>query len=261
MLTDYHIHTEFSDDSSYPLTDMVEDAIRLGLDEICTTEHVDYGVKQYTVSPYEEYWQAFSRCREQYKDQIDMKFGIEFGVQRHTIAQYQKDILAYPFDFIICSCHQVDDLEFWNQDFQKGKTQQEYNEKYYEEILAVVQRFKDYSVLGHLDMIRRYDNAGDYPYARTKPIIAEILKQVIRDGKGIEVNTSCFRYGLNDLTPSVQILELYRDLGGEILTIGSDTHEASHLGYQIPAVRQQLKGLGYTVFHTFREMKPNAYML
>ena len=94
MLADYHVHTEYSDDSTY--------------------------------------------CMEHYH--------------------------RYPFDFIILSIHQVNDQEFWTQDFQRGKTQKEYNEKYYEEILSVIQKHKNYSVLGHLDLIARYDKNGIYPF-------------------------------------------------------------------------------------------------
>lgn len=86
-------------------------------------------------------------------------------------------------------------------DFQQGRTQQEYNERYYEEMLRVVQTYKHYSVLGHMNLIKRYDKAGVYPFERVKPIIAEILKIVIADGKGIEVNTSFHRYGLSESMP------------------------------------------------------------
>ena len=111
-------------------------------------------------------------------------------------------------------------------------------------------------MLGHLDLIRRYDNAGDYPFEYTKPLIREILQIVIQDGKGIEVNTSSYRYGLNDLTPSEEILHLYRELGGTILTIGSDSHKPEQLGAHISDTRKRLKELGFRSFCTYAEMKP-----
>ena len=118
------------------------------------------------------------------------------------------------FDFIILSIHQVDDKEFWTQDFQKGKTQQEYNEQYYEEMLYVVKIIRITGVLGHMDLITRYDEAGVYPFEKIEPYVREILKIVIEDGKELRVNTSSHRYGLKDTTPSRNILKLYRDLGG-----------------------------------------------
>ncbi|ASW43314.1 histidinol-phosphatase HisJ family protein [Clostridium isatidis] len=255
MLADYHMHTNFSDDSTCEMEDEIKKAIALGLDEICFTEHVDYGVKTDLNCNYYEYRKEFNRCKERYKDKITLKFGIEFGMQLHTIDEFQKDFNENNFDFVILSCHQVDNKEFWTQDFQRGKTQKEYNEKYYEEILKVIKRYDDYSVLGHLDMIRRYDMKGIYPFENIKDIVTEILRHIILRGKGIEINTSSFRYKLDDLTPSRDILKLYRELGGTIITIGSDTHKEEDIGYKILEVREELKKLGFKQFCTFEKMK------
>lgn len=273
MLADYHVHTEYSDDSVYPMEEVVRDSIALGLQEICFTDHVDYGIKRDWGDPrgilirqddgawlanvdYERYAAQIQTLQEQYGDQIRIRLGLEFGMQTHTIPQYQKLFERYPFDFIILSVHQVNDLEFWTQDFQKGRTQREYQEQYYEEILTLVQNYHDYSVLGHLDSINRYDPAGDYPFEKLRPIVTEILKTVIADGKGIEVNTSNHRYGLKDMTPSVEILKLYRALGGRILTIGSDSHKKEHLGAYLPETMEILRKLGYTEFCTYEKMEP-----
>ncbi|MNI86640.1 Histidinol-phosphatase [compost metagenome] len=119
-----------------------------------------------------------------------------------------------------------------------------------------MKNYDDYSVLGHLDMIKRYDNEGEYPFEKVKHIIKEILSLAIKNGKGIEVNTSSFRYALNDLTPSRDILRLYKELGGTIITIGSDAHKEEHLGAKISYVKEELKKLGFNSFCTFDKMKP-----
>lgn len=256
MFADYHVHTAFSDDSEYQMEDCIKDAINMGMEEICFTEHIDYGVKTDLNCDLEKYQGEFLRCKEKYGKRITMRFGIEFGMQAGTVERFQQDFNDYAFDFVILSCHQVDNKEFWTQDFQKGKSQKEYNEKYYEEILKVMKMYHDYSVLGHLDMIKRYDKKGEYPFENVKPIITEILKTVIKDGKGIEVNTSCFRYGLKDLTPAEEILKLYRSLGGEIITIGSDSHKFLHLGCKILEVQKKLKSLGFDAVYTFERMRP-----
>lgn len=261
MLADYHMHTSFSDDSDYPMEEAVKRALSLGFDELCFTEHVDYGVKTDENCDYNAYQAEFLRCKELFKDKIQLKFGIEFGIQTHTIAEFERDFKGYPFDFVIMSCHQVEDKEFWRMEFQEGRTQEEYNRRYYEEILQVISRYKNYSVLGHLDMIVRYDPIGVYPFEKVEPIIRQILKTAIKDGKGIEVNTSSFRYGVKDLTPSVNILRLYKELGGTILTIGSDSHKESHVGYNIPLVKERLRGLGFKNFCTFTKMQPAFHAL
>ena len=290
MFADYHIHTYYSDDSTYPMEQVVKDAISKGITDLCFTDHVDYGIKedadkltpeqrqelklkiqhpnvpQYNVD-YPAYLAEYQDLKEKYADKINLKLGMEFGLQIHTIPQYQKLFNSYPFDFIIMSCHQVENKEFWIQEFQQGRSQDEYNQRYYDEILAQVKNYHDYSVLGHLDLIARYDKAGIYPFAKIRDKIAEILKIVIADGKGIELNTSSVRYkihnaqGEQELTPSREILALYKELGGRIITIGSDSHKPEHLGAYITEQRQELKKLGFKEICTFEKMQPIFHKL
>lgn len=271
MFVDYHVHTEFSDDSTYPMAQVVKDAITMKMNEICFTDHVDYGIKEdwdcghpikyrgkepLANVDYPAYIAQIRELQYLYKMQIDIKMGMEFGIQTHTIPQYQALFQKYPFDFIILSIHQVEDKEFWTQEFQKGKSQEEYNRRYYEEMLNVIKEYQNYSVLGHMDLITRYDKEGVYPFEKMEPIISEILKIVIENGKGIELNTSYHRYGLKDSTPSVKILKRYKELGGNIITIGSDSHNLKHLGAYIEEAKSLLKSLGFCYFCTYDKMKP-----
>lgn len=271
MLADYHVHTQFSDDSVYSMDQVVRDAITRGIQELCFTDHVDYGIKddwdcdQPMICRGEEllanvdYPLYFARIRELqyiYDAKITIRAGLEFGMQMHTIPQYETLFQKYPLDFVICSVHQIDNLELWTQDFQRNRSQEEYNRRYYEEIYNLVSIYKNYSVLGHLDLIARYDKQGVFPYEKIRPVISEILQRVIRDGKGIEFNTSYHRYGLKDTTPSINILKQYRELGGEIITIGSDSHAPAHLGEGLEDAKALLKGLGFRFFCTFDKMEP-----
>ena len=283
MRTDYHVHTEFSDDSNYPMEQVIKDAITKGFDELCFTDHVDYGIKKDWDEPgemiyrkggagepdqmpvanvdYPVYYKTFQKMKELYQDKISLKFGLEFGMQAHTVEKYEKLFSRYPFDFIILSVHEIEDKEFWDQGFQNGMTQQEYNERYYEEMLYLVQNYHNYSVLGHMDLITRYDKAGVYPFEKLKPILTKILKTVIADEKGIEVNTSSHRYGLKDLTPSRDILKLYKTLGGKIITIGSDSHKPGYLGAFVDETKEELRSLGFEYICTFDKMKPVYHKL
>lgn len=274
MFADYHVHTEFSDDSVYPMEQVIKDAIAMRMDEICFTDHVDYGIKDdwdcghpiayrgnepFANVDYPMYAAKIRELQYKYNMRINIKMGLEFGVQMHTISQYEALFQKYPFDFIILSVHQVEDKELWTQDFQRGRGQKEYNERYYEEILNIVKAYKDYSVIGHMDLITRYDKNGIYPFEKIEPIVSEILKIVIEDGKGIELNTSYHRYGLKDVTPSINILKRYRELGGEMLTIGSDSHKQEHLGAYIEEAKHLLKSLGFRFFCTYNKMEPKLH--
>lgn len=271
MFADYHVHTEFSDDSTYPMEQVVKDAIAMKMDEICFTDHVDYGIKDdwdcgcpikyrgkepLANVDYPAYIAKIRELQYLYQTQIDIKIGMEFGIQTHTIPKYKTLFQKFPFDFIILSIHQVEDKEFWTQDFQKGKSQEEYNRRYYEEMLNVIKRYQDYSVLGHMDLITRYDENGIYPFEKVEPIISEILKIVIENGKGLELNTSYHRYKLKDSTPSINILKRYYELGGNIITIGSDSHSFGQLGAYMEHAKQLLKSLGFHSFCTYNQTQP-----
>ena len=285
MLADYHIHCKYSDDSEEDLEKIIETAINKGIGEICFTDHVDYGIKldkdvfekidenakkdwikkigriDLNVD-YPNYFKEIEELREKYKDKITIRQGLEFGMQVHTIKDFQKlfDKYKEKFDFVILSCHQVNDKEFWTNEFQKGKSIDEYNAEYYEEIYRVMSRYSDYSILGHLDHIQRY-NETIHPFEKSREIIVKILKKVIEDNKGIEVNTSSFRYGLKELTPERDILKLYHELGGKIITIGSDAHKAENVGEHIPYIQEELKKIGFIDICTFDKMKPIFHKL
>ena len=276
MLVDYHIHTNYSDDCEYPMEEVVRDAVSMGITELCFTDHVDYGVKTDWDSgervvykagmarlnvDYKRYYKEVLELRIKYADKIKLKLGMEFGVQMHTLEKYEKLFAGYPFDFIILSLHQVENKEIWCKEFQEGRSWKEYNECYYREMLALVQNYKNYSVLGHIDFITRYDDNGKYPFEKVKSIIEEILKVVIADGKGIEINTSCYRYGLNDLTPGREILRLYLQLGGRIITIGSDSHKREDLGNYIEETKRELRELGFKEYCTYEKMRPIFHAL
>lgn len=287
MYADYHLHCEFSDDSNEPMENQIERGIELGLEEMCFTDHVDYGIKRDWDDPegiitrhaiehgeevdlvlanvnYPKYFEKLHLMKEKYKDRITIKQGLEFGIQSITVDQYQNLYNKYKdeLDFVLFSMHQVNNLEFWTQDFQKGKTQKEYNDEYYEEIYKTMKLFKDYSCLAHLDLLARYDLNGIYPFENEKDIIAEILKLTIQDGKGIEINTSSWHYGLKDTQPCRAILKLYKDLGGKIITVGSDAHKTEFLADHIKDAYEILKNeIGIDEVCTFDHMVPTFHKI
>lgn len=256
MFADYHMHSSFSDDSDTPMEDMVREAIRLGLDEICFTEHVDYDVPNVVPCDIDAYLRRLADIRAQYGSRIRIRTGIEFGVQPHTVGLYRRDFSRHAFDFVILSCHQIESKELCRGDYQRGKSQEDYQRAYYQVLYDEMLCYHDWSVLGHLDLIKRYDPAGDYPDEKILPMAEKILRLAIAEGKGIELNTSCFRYGLKDLTPSRRLLELYRDLGGRILTLGSDAHDPAHIADHFPEARRVLREIGFREFCTFEQMRP-----
>lgn len=260
MLADYHLHTHNSEDSHVTMEEYAKKALELGFKDICFTDHVEYAMISPLAKGERNYSGEYQQVLAKYGDKLNLKLGAEFGVQTDNIDFFKDFYNKYSFDFVLLSCHTIDGLGLFDGGYLSGKTQKEYNEGYYNEILNVIKSFKNYSVLAHLDLIRRYDKTY-YDFEKTKDIVAEILTQAINDGKGIEVNTSCFRYHIPDLTPSVDILKLYKDLGGEIITIGSDSHAVSQFGFEIADVREQLAELGFEHFYTFDKMQPTIHSM
>lgn len=287
MKADYHIHTYYSDDSTEPMENQVRRAIELGLDEICFTDHVDYGIKkdwsegniQYyhgdgigtdveILLPlanvnYPEYFSEINSLKEKYSHLITIKKGLEFGIQTHTVDKYQKlyDRYRDELDFVLLSIHQIRDQEIWNQDYQSERTQKEYNEGYYQELLNCMNMFDDFCSLAHLDALVRYDLAGPYPFEKLEDLIAEILKTAIRNHKSLELNTSSWHYKLSDTTPSGNILRLYKDLGGKMITLGSDAHTTRYLADHFSDAIEILKQYGFDTICTYTGMIPEFHAI
>lgn len=279
MRADQHVHSDFSFDSHTPMETQVQRGVELGLDLMCFTEHVDYGVMRDWDDPlptktmdgrpchnadYLRYFARLDELRAQYAGRITLRTGLEFGVQRHTIPQYNALFERYRdrLDFALLSVHQVDDLEFYPPDFQASCSQEEYNRRYFEELLAVARDFDHYAVLAHLDVMRRYDPAGEWPFEKNRDLIAEILRTAIGKGKGIELNTGSWRYQLKDIQPCRGIWRLYRDLGGEIVTIGSDGHRPERVAGNFDEATAVLRDeLGFRFFCTFERMEPTFHKL
>lgn len=285
---DYHLHTEFSDDSVEPMEFMIDRAIELGFDEICFTDHVDYGQKwdwddpeltkktRQSFTPdqtrriewnsntnYPEYFAKLDRMRVAYKDKINIKSGLELGVMNETIPIYNALIDKYydKLDFCLLSLHQIRNLSLWSGNFMRGRSQDEYVPDYYEEVLRVSQNFDGYECLAHLDLITRYDSHGPYPFEKVKPIIEKIFQTIIKKEKAIEINTSSWKYGLSDTTPCRDILKYYYEMGGKLITIGSDSHNVEHMGEYIDRAKDIFREIGFTKFYTFEKHKPIEHSL
>lgn len=260
MYYDYHMHSNFSADSQTDMEDMIKRSIDLGLKEICFTDHVDYDIISDVSfeTDYTSYFKRLEYYQYKYKNNISIKKGIEMGVQSQIINQCSSDINKYPFDFVICSLHAINRIDLYNGTFFDNITQNQAYETYYTELYNIVKNYNDYSVLGHLDLIKRYggykDELDDKLFS---DIIESILKEVIYNGKGIEINASCFRYGLKDLTPSTYILKMYKDLGGEIITTGSDSHIPSQVAFNFDYIHKKLQYLGFKYISKFDNMKPS----
>ncbi len=260
MRADVHMHCGFSNDSETRPEDMIESAIAKGLSVICFTDHydkdnLDWGDE--AIFDVESYFQKMMALQEEYRDRIDIRIGAEIGMQPYLAEYYQNFMAQHPFDFVIGSVHSVLEHDVALDFFQKHSDPEGYK-IYFEEMLQDVQKIKSYDVLGHLDYIVRYSNQGSKGFNLNDymDIIEEILKQVIAHGKGIEMNMSGLKYGLGAPHPQPEIIKRYRELGGEIITVGADGHIPEHIAYDYHLADDILKSCGFKYYTEFKGRKP-----
>ncbi|RBP40282.1 histidinol-phosphatase HisJ family protein [Garciella nitratireducens] len=260
MYYDYHVHSNFSTDCSIEMEDMVKNAIDTGLKEITFTDHYDQDYKDNTIVfdlDIESYNKELDRLKEKYASEIRIKKGIELGVQPHILKNLKNFVSNYDFDFIIASMHTCNQRDLHVGDFFSNQSPIESYRKYYEELYFCGKHFEEFNVIGHLDLPKRYSNHTPPQKAELFfDILEELFKELIHRGKGIEINTSGLHSPCNESLPSKQILKLYRSLGGEIITLGSDSHYPEHLGYGFMQICEMLKNLGFRYITTFEKQKP-----
>lgn len=158
---------------------------------------------------------------------------------------------------MIASIHYGDGFDFYIGDFFQGKTQYDSYLRYFEILQEMVENFNNFDVLGHLDFIVRYGpfEDKDYDFNTFKPIIDKILLRTIKKAKGIEINTSSLREPNNTFYPKNQVIERYKELGGSILTIGSDSHFNQQYGSGILKAVEFLKTIGVIEISSFTQRK------
>lgn len=255
---DYHIHTNYSSDSDADMEDMILSAISKNIDEIAITDHVDYHEK-YDPPHYDDLINKFNILKEKYKTKINMILGVEIGLENLIAATINSFITSYDFDFIIGSSHGVCKKDLYFDNFFDGMNKKTAYELYFTEMLKNINTIDKFCVYGHIDFISRYGIYKDnsLKYRDYSDLIDEVLKTLINKNKGIEINTSGYRYKLNQTYPQYDILKRYKELGGEIITIGSDAHTPDYVGDHFEVAYEMLVKSGFKYITRFKNLKPS----
>ena len=277
ILADIHMHTDFSSDSKSPMESMIQGAIEKGLKTICFTEHLDYeypgddGQGLFLVD-IDAYQKKLFELKEIYKNDIEILFGIEFGLLPHLADRYQQTASSYDFDFIIGSSHLVPAPWYPNDSkhgdpyddaFWADRSVEDVCEAYFQSILDNISSYKNFDTYGHIDYIVRYapeKNKG-YTYQKYAHILDKILKALIENDIALEVNTAGFKYGLGEPHPQSDILKRYLELGGDKITIGADGHNPEHIAYDFKKAETLLKDLGFKYYTVFKKRVPHKIAL
>ncbi len=263
--SDFHMHTSYSTDSTALPEEMVKGAIQKGLRSICITDHYDkdypahreIGEGAFLFHP-DQYFEELQRLKKKYGTQIQIQIGVEIGLQKHLGKFYKEFVTKHPFDFVIGSLHIVKGMDPYYQEIFQTYGDSKAYQMAFEEMLEDVKSVDDFDVLGHIDYVTRYgkNKTAEYSYKKYADVLDEILKTVISKGKGIEMNMSGYKYGLGACHPHPDVLKRYKELGGEILTIGSDGHSPEQIAYAYEKAPHILKICGFKYYTEFYGRKP-----
>ena len=269
MIYDCHLHTEFSGDSETPVRRQIERAIQLGMMEMCITDHHDYDTSFCDTNfnlDIPSYLTVLQSLRNEYKERIRINIGVELGLQNH-LKRYLHNLekeYGSCFDFIIGSSHFVMGMDPYDSDYWETYGEEDGLEQFFKVSLSRVRNLYDtFDSFGHLDYIVRYapHQNSCYTYQRYEQWIEPLLMELIRHGKGLECNTGGFKYGLGQPNPCNRILKRYRELGGEIITIGSDAHSPEFLGNAFEECRRILLECGFRHYAVYHERVPEFHLL
>ena len=260
MRADFHMHTCFSNDSDSAPEEMIQASIQKGLKTICITDHheLDYIEPGWELD-LERYHKKLYEIQETYKSQLEILAGIEFGMQIHTGERYAEVARSFPYDFVLASVHVFDGYDPYFPGYFDDKTDEEGYRRAFEITVENVKNMHEYDSLGHIDYIVRFGNhkEQEYSYTKNADYIDEILKHLITNGKGLEVNAAGWKSGLPFAHPHQDVLKRYKELGGEIITIGSDAHKPEHVAYDFHKIKDYLQACGFKYYTEFRQRKPH----
>lgn len=273
-LIDCHTHTQFSMDSRADINECIEKAIDMGLSAYAVTDHCEcsawYPKKHYSDTENFDYFNyeqdfyksvsAVTELKEKYKN-FNLICGVEMGQATQDIEVAEKIVSDERLDFIIGSLHQLKgEKDFYYLDYKNMSADEIYNllERYFREVYQLC-KLNCFDVIGHLTYCLRYMKCRyniNPDISRFDEIIAESFRILAQNGKGIEINTSGLRQGFDDVFPSLKYVKLFKDMGGEIISIGSDSHYVDDIGRNIAEGIETAKAAGFTRLCCFRKRKP-----
>lgn len=227
MLFDTHMHTNFSTDSKMTIDEVVRRCQELKMG-VTITEHLDLKYPETEAFTFDvaEYFKKYSSYRNEY-----LLLGIEIGMREDCLTDNQKIVQNSPFDFVIGSIHVIDNIDIYHESFYRLRTKDEVYNQYFDTMLKCVRCYDDIDSLGHIDYIARYAKFVDPEiyYSDFSERIDEVLRIVADKEKALEINTRRFdnKHTVEALVP---IFKRFFELGGRLVTLGSDAHKPQNIG-------------------------------
>lgn len=252
MLFDTHIHTRYSTDSNMAVETAVSRAAELGLG-IIITEHMDLAYPEPDAFTFDAH--AYFRDYNQYRSD-KVLLGIEVGMRPDCLEENRRIVSQHGFDYVIGSIHVVDGIDIYQASFYHSRTKAEVYGRYFDAMLSCLKTYDFIDSLGHIDYIARYAQYADpdVHYHEFSDYLDEILKTVVYQEKAMEINTR----RLTSPEAVAQLLPIYKrfaELGGKLVTIGSDAHKPEDIGRRLTIAQEMAEACGLKVVY-FKQRKP-----
>ncbi len=278
MIADCHTHSIFSHDGHDSFDAMAEGALRAGLSILCVTDHADDCVfgdfaatsldrlnaqVGHVLEPYcgkEDLYPAFLEAKERHAGKAELLLGVEIGGWNHDPEKGAEIAAKWPFDYILGSIHNLRGRDdFYIYDYGDGSGFPLLAADYLSECLELAE-MGGFDALAHLGYFLRYmarrGISVEQGFFCCRDRLEALLRRLVEKGIALEVNTSGVFYGYPALIPDGEVFRLYRELGGELVTLGSDSHYAHKVGAGIGRAMEMLASLGYRYYTVYRERKP-----
>lgn len=239
-----------------------ERAVRLGLGGVAITDHVDVasGADACRASV-EKIKSDVSRALDAFGDRLEISAGMELGEAHHNLPLARELASTDGIDFIIGSLHHPrDSLDYYNVDYDRADMDALFS-AYYDELEEMVAA-DCFDVIGHVNYQLRYMSDAARSRVDLAPYtdrIRGVLREIARAGRGIEINASSLWRGLGFTVPSADVVRMFREEGGEIVTTGSDAHRLQQLGCALDGAVDCLRSAGFGRFAFFSNRTPKFH--
>ncbi len=248
---DSHVHTKYSFDGSAELDSIVEAAILRGVNEISITDHCDIdNVTDGVYPPFlaDSIREDVYRAKDKYKGRIQINYGVELGEAHARPAEARKLLSEQGYEFVIGSLHNLagcPDFYFLKFDLMCDEQIDYLIKQNIKELLSLAD-FGGFATLAHVTYIERYLTlcGKTFDYKKYRDGFEKLFTKLIKSGVSLEINTSGLRKGSITM-PSYELCSFYRELGGELITIGSDAHSPCDVGAGIEEAAAVLRSLGF----------------
>lgn len=260
---DGHVHSDCSPRGTDSVISLCEQAVHRGLFGFAVTDCCDcdrFDEMQFAERVHESIYCVY-KARSVFKDSLVISNGLEVGQPLDNIGKADKIIKSIPFDVVLASVKKYPDGRKLSEVNYSELSENEITrllETYYKHLLETT-KWENFDVLSQLTLPMRYVNSESSPYFSIRhcdDIIEMILKNLAENGKALEVNTSALRGKLNMILPPVRYLRMFRELGGELITVGSGAHGCASIGSDLSEGISLVGEAGFSSYCYYEQRRP-----